>query len=177
MRWHKAGESAFNVFWSPVFQSLSPVLICIADQNQDSSIVLQDAADPDRQIILNDRPAAVAIDDTVPLLSVGGILQSHQRLYRVKGQAATTLADLRQGSDVLIGAFDNGWTLRLTQPLRFHFVNNPQMLQLWIEDRQKGTRWVRDLTKVSDNRPYIDYAIVARYLDPMTNNVVVVAAG
>ena len=38
----------------------------------------------------------------------------------------TTLTDLREHSIALIGAYNNQWTLRLLQPLRFHFLPDPQ---------------------------------------------------
>jgi hypothetical protein len=38
----------------------------------------------------------------------------------------TTLTDLREHSIALIGAYNNQWTIRLLEPLRFHFLPDPQ---------------------------------------------------
>src|SRR5258708_20587743 len=77
----------------------------------------------------------IIIDDVSPLVNVAGLLRTYGKTYRVLGEASTSLTDLRRGPSVFIGAFDNGWTLRLTSPLRFHFANDKDMAHLWIEDR------------------------------------------
>jgi hypothetical protein len=51
-------------------------------------------------------------------------LQPGEKPCIVKGEGATNLEDLRTGPAVSIGAFDNAWTLRLTNQLRFHFADN-----------------------------------------------------
>ncbi len=72
-----------------------------------------------------------------------------------------------------------GWTLRLTSPLRFHFANDPEMTQFWIEDRANPGKhgWVLDRSVQQQTGTYKDYAIVARLIDPNTDQYVVVAAG
>jgi hypothetical protein len=42
----------------------------VADQNQYSTIVLRDAADPNRRTTLNDSMVAVIIDDVSPLVNI-----------------------------------------------------------------------------------------------------------
>ena len=98
--------------------------------------------------------------------------------YRVLPESTTTLTDLRRGPSVFIGAFDNGWTLRLTAPLRFHFVNEPSMAKLWIEDRDHPEKreWLLDRLQ-QKTEDYKDYAIVARFVAPDTDQLSVVAAG
>ena len=171
--------SAAQEFWNPFTKPGEPVLFCIADQNQYSTITLRDAADPQRTITLDDKLLTVVIDDVSSLIGIAGILQHSGRAYRVQGQSATSLTDLRRGPSVLIGAYDNNWTLRLTSPLRFHFANNPEMTRYWIEDRTNpGAReWVLERSQQLQTETYRDYAIVARFLDPNTDRFVLVAAG
>ena len=76
----------------------------------------------------------------------------------------------------LIGAFDNIWTLRVTQKLRFGFESkNGEAL---IVDRKSGdkttwaTAWDLPYQKLSK-----DYAIVARIHDNTTGQPVIIAAG
>jgi hypothetical protein len=159
-------------------KSPEPVLFCIADQNQYVTLRLRDAADPARETTLTDSMVTVIIDDVSPLVNLAGMLRSDGQTYRVLGESTTSLTDLRRGPSVFIGAFDNGWTLRLTSPLRFHFANDPQMTKFWIEDRQNpGTQeWVLDRSQ-QQTGVYKDYAIVARFLDPNTDQFVIVAAG
>lgn len=177
--WQMFRSSPITDFWQPFVKSEEPILFCIADQIHISTITLRDAADPQRQQTLNDQMTTVIIDDITPLVDIAGLLQVHGKPYKVKGEAATTLTDLRQGPSIFIGAFDNNWTLRATRPLRFHFANNTDLSQFWIEDRQNPLRrnWLLDRTVQQGTGTYKDYAIVARFIDPDTDRPVVVAAG
>jgi hypothetical protein len=176
--WPALHPTAMEQFWAPFVKSQDPVLFCIADQSQYSTINLRDAANPLRQTTLNDHMITVIIDDVSPLVNIAGLLQTYGRTYRVQGETATTLTDLRRSPSVFIGAYDNSWTLRLTAPLRFHFANNAEMTRFWIEDRNNPSRqdWLLERSR-QDTGTYKDYAIVARFLDPNTDRFVVVAAG
>jgi hypothetical protein len=177
--WQRFRSSPIDDFWRPFVSSDAPILFCIADQSHFSTITLRDAGDPQRQSVLNDRMISVIIDDVSPLVDIAGMLQVHGKSYQVKGEASTTLTDLRQGPSVFIGAFDNNWTLRATGPLRFHFANNAEMSKFWIEDRQDPSlkTWLLDRSVQQETGSYKDYALVARFTDPDTDRPVVVAAG
>jgi hypothetical protein len=176
--WPALHPAPIEQFWAPFVKSPDPVLFCIADQSQYSTINLRDAANPLRQTTINDHMITVIIDDVSPLVNIAGLLQTYGRTYRVQGETATTLTDLRRSPSVFIGAYDNSWTLRLTAPLRFHFANNAEMTRFWIEDRNNPSRqdWLLERSR-QDTGTYKDYAIVARFLDPNTDRFVVVAAG
>ncbi len=165
-------------FWEPFAKSPEPTLFCIADQVQYGNIRLRDAADPEHETTLPDNMVTVIIDDLNPLVNIAGTLRTFGRTYRVLGESTATLTDLRRSPSVFIGAFDNGWTLRLTSPLRFHFVNEPSMSKLWIEDRlhPEKREWVLDRLQ-QRTEDYKDYAIVARFVPPDTDELSVVAAG
>lgn len=177
--WQMFRHSPIEDFWQPFMKSEEPILFCIADQIHFSTITLRDAADPQRQNTLNDQMVTVIFDDVSPLVDIAGMLQVQGKPYKVKGEATTTLTDLRQGPSIFIGAFDNSWTLRATSPLRFHFANNADMSQFWIEDRQNPSRrtWLLDRTVQQGSGTYKDYAIVARFINPDSDHPVVVAAG
>jgi hypothetical protein len=177
--WYASRPSALQQFWQPFVKSAEPVLFCIADQSQYSTIKLRDAADPQRETTLSDSMVTIIIDDVSPLVNVAGMLRTYGKTYRVLGEASTSLTDLRRSPSIFIGAFDNSWTLRLTAPLRFHFANDRDMTQFWIEDRANPGRhsWVLDRSQQQKTGTYKDYAIVARFIDPNTDRFVVVAAG
>jgi hypothetical protein len=88
------------------------------------------------------------------------------------------LNDFRNGPVVLIGAFNNAWTMRLDTQLRFTFERDAVSRIPYIRDRLNPSRtsWKSD-----DNLPYSkftgDYAIVSRFVDPRTERAVVVVAG
>jgi hypothetical protein len=176
--WQMFHDSPLDEFWKPFIKSEEPILFCIADQSHFSTITLRDAADPNRQNTLSDQMISVIIDDISPLVNIAGMLQVNGKPYKVKGEATTTLTDLRQGPAIFIGAYDNNWTLRATGPLRYHFANDAAMSQFWIEDRQNPSRrWLVDRAVQQETGTYKDYAIVARFIDPNTDRPVVVAAG
>jgi hypothetical protein len=176
--WRSQDDRAFKEFWRPMLSSGGPILFCVADQSQYSTMTLRSAADPSRQHTITDTITAVVIDDVTPLVNIAGLLHSNQRSYRVKNEASTTLTDLRQNPTVLVGAFDNAWTLRETADLRFHFANREDMSRLWIEDRANPGKldWLLDRSE-QQKGVYKDFAIVARFIDPNTDQLVIVVAG
>ena len=177
--WQARHLSGFDFFWRPVFTSNDPLLLCIADQLQYSGISLRDAAQPSHQVQLKDNLTAVVIDDVNAIMKVGGILQSSGKKYTVKGEGVTDLIDLRAGPTIFVGAFDNAWTLRLTNPLRFHFANNAEMTQFRIVDNSLPgqARWMVDRTVQMTTNNYRDYAIIARFTDTNTGKLEVIIAG
>jgi hypothetical protein len=177
--WFSSRQTALRQFWGPFIRTPEPILFSIADQRQYSTLRLRDAADPQKETTLNDSMVTIIIDDVSPLVNIAGLLRTYGKNYRVLGEGSTTLTDLRRGPSVFIGAFDNGWTLRLTGPLKYHFANNPEMSRFWIEDRTNPTKrdWSLDRSVQQQTGTYKDYAIVARLVDPNTEQFVVIAAG
>jgi hypothetical protein len=176
--WRGSRPTMLREFWAPFVKTPEPALFCIADQVQYANIRLRDAGDPQKEITLPDTMVTVIIDDLNPLVNIAGTLRSYGKSYRVLGESTTSLTDLRRNPSIFIGAFDNTWTLRLTSALRFHFVNDPTMSQLWIEDREHPEKreWLLERTQ-QKTEDYKDYAIVARFLPPDTDQYAVVAAG
>src|SRR5262249_33711384 len=81
---------------------------------------------------------------------------------------------------VLVGAFNNEWTMRLDKGLRYIFEREGNLPDgpLLIRDREKPSEapW-----RVDDRLPYNqvaeDYAIVSRVVNPLTEKIVVTVAG
>ncbi len=176
--WELSRPPVLKQFWEPFINSPNPALICVADQSQFSTIRQRDAADPSHEITLPDSMVALIIDDVSPLVNVAALLRTYGKTSRVLAESNTTLTDLRRGPVVFIGAYDNIWTLRLTSPLHFHFANDATMNKLWIEDRSNpgNHKWMMDRT-TQQTGTYSDYAIVARFVDPNIEQLVVVSAG
>ncbi|MBB6142904.1 hypothetical protein HNQ77_000848 [Silvibacterium bohemicum] len=177
--WRSARRTPFEFFWEPMLTSGDPILICVADQKQYSTIALRDANDQSRQTILPDNLIAVVYDDLSPTVKIAGILQANGKKYSLRSESTTNLTDLRGGPTVFVGAFDNTWTLRLVKPLRYHFANDPAMTRLGIVDANAPTamRWFVDRTQQMATNNYRDYAIVARFTDPTTGKLAVISAG
>ena len=177
--WRQNQSFAFAEFWDPILNSTEPVLFCVADQTQYTAITLRDAGDPARQVTLKDNLTAVVIDDLSTIIKIASVVQTSGKRYTLRGEDATSLMDLRNGPSVIIGAFDNVWTLRMLRPLRFHFANNPEMTMFSIVDTaQPGqTHWAVDRGQQFATNNYRDYAIVARFTDETTGKPTLVAAG
>ena len=177
--WRQQKHAASSEFWGPILASNEPVLFCVADQPEYTALALRDADEPANQVILNEKVTAVIIDDLSTITKVAGVLQSGGKRYTVRGEGTTSLTDLRNGPSIILGAFDNAWTLRLLRPLRYHFANNPTMTVFSIVDSTapQKSRWVVDRAQQIATGVYMDYAIVARFTDPTTGKPTLIAAG
>src|ERR1700739_962218 len=176
--WMHQRRSAFAEFWRPILDSSDPVLFCVADQTEYKAVALRDADNPSRVVTLQDTVTAVIIDDLGTITKVAGVLQTAGKRYTLRGENETSLTDLRSGPSVMVGAFDNAWTLRLTRPLRFHFANTPEMSKFSIVDATQPRKvWTVDRTLQLATNNYRDYAIVARFTDNTTGKLTLIAAG
>jgi hypothetical protein len=177
--WPQSPRTVLDEFWNPVLSASAPVLVCIGQPPE--------GAKPDdmrrgaKQSVSDyiHTTDHIALSDGIALADLAGFLTNRGKIYRVQGSAATSLTDLRQGSDILIAGFDNSWTMRAVEPLRFHFVHTsskPEIVS--IQDREDPTRmdW-----SINNDMPYSsvtqDFAIIARFVNPVTDQTEVVAAG
>jgi len=163
--------SNFERFWAPIASSRSPVTYCLGEP----------AAAPAPQSALSqDAPVRIAgrlvVSDVVTLARTIVPLVPRHGAFRVLPASETSFAQLREGPIVLIGAFDNVWTLRITEKLRFGFgVRNG--LQMVIDRKNpKQASW--GLTGPLTYRNLVtDYAIVARIRDNLTGQPVIIVGG
>jgi hypothetical protein len=175
-------ETALDRFWNPVFRSHSTVLLCIPNP----STIPQ--PDPNAPIDIASVPAPTTVgelleqdsmrfSDALVLSKLTAFLASRGAAYRIRRTGATAFEDLRDGPVVLIGSFNNAWTLRLGDQLRFSFARDDN--RSYIRDRQNPSnrewgngRASTPLANVPEN-----YGIISRVLDPATGRFVVTAAG
>src|SRR6202041_2970831 len=122
--WHVSRPPVLKQFWEPFVNSPNPVLICVADQSQYSTIRLRDAADPSHEITLPDTMVALIIDDVSPLVNVAALLRTYGKTSRVLAEANTNLTDFRRAPSIFIAALYNISMFRLSPPLRSHFAND-----------------------------------------------------
>ncbi|HUI58527.1 MAG TPA: hypothetical protein VLY04_26325 [Bryobacteraceae bacterium] len=119
----------------------------------------------------------LALGDTMCLLRLVTVFEKRGKPYSIRGGASTSFSDLREHPAILIGAFDNEWTLRAVGQLRYTFYKDFQGLEV-VRDRDHPEKsdW-----KLINSWPYWeianDYAIVSRVFDRTTDRMVVIAAG
>ena len=95
----------------------------------------------------------------------------------VVAASSTEFTQLREGPFVLIGAYDNIWTMRVTQDLPFGFEYDNNRNRILVDrksdpKRSWSLRWEVPHTKLAQ-----DYAIIARIHDKVTGQAVIVLAG
>jgi len=171
-----ASDGALGDFWNPVLQSPGPVLVCIGEPD-----LLAPARAENGEGSISDHiyfaPDRVKLSDANALFRLAEFLGSKGKPARLQAAGTTTLTDLRQGPIVLVAGFDNPWTLRIEQSLRYQFGTTADHTTAWIEDRNNPSRdWFVDF-KEKYSQLTQDYALVARFSDPTTGQPVVIAAG
>jgi hypothetical protein len=104
---------------------------------------------------------------------LSGMLERSGVTPQLESSATTPLTELREHTVILLGGYNNQWTLRLIEPLRFHFVPNAD--EVIVDRMQPQAHWSRD-----GSLPYSsadDYALIARFRDASTDGWVIVFAG
>jgi hypothetical protein len=145
---------------------------------QGASVATQANAESGPTVLDVMKGDGVAFSDAVAMARLTGLFRENHKKYDIRKGPAFTLNDFRKGPVVLIGAFNNPWTIRLETQLRFTFEKDPAGRVPVIRDRLNPSKvnWKGD-----DNLPYSkftgDYAIVSRFVDPRTERAVVVVAG
>jgi hypothetical protein len=179
------GTTALDRFWGPVLASPSPLLLCIAGRpahpqpnaaNAQSAPASTDAGAMTYGELL--RRNRTPFSDALALSAITGYLGSQGKQYRVRQTGDTALDDLRDGPAVLIGAFNNAWTMRLLSQARFSFAAEGDTHYIRDRDNPASRKWKLEtsLTAPVSSFPE-DYALISRVLDPTTGRLVVVAAG
>jgi hypothetical protein len=170
-------------FWAPVLQSANTTTFCLGEpaKNIDSASVDDYNApvnkpEPEKLYVRLHYSGNLSLADVITLTRTVAALESHHKPFRVVPASEATFPELREGPIVLIGAFDNIWTLRVTQKLRFGFVSRDGVALLVDRKSSQATSWATawDLPYEKLSR---DYAIVARIHDQTTGQPVIIAAG
>jgi len=191
--------TAFDLFWSPVLENSRPVLICTgsnrvyllseeARARYRKGHPLTEEGTPNLEILVpKEDLKSLTGQDFVPVhdtyLTVGdasataelsSLLTGRKHAFDLRFGSDLSFGDLRGGSAILIGAFNNSWTLNMTNDLRYAFSegDTPAM---HVQDRTDPSRswW----PKIANGRFSEDYAIVSRILDSKTGNVLFTIAG
>jgi hypothetical protein len=175
-------DQAVEDFWQPMTAGPATVTFCLGEPARDSSgdtdpaqtIKHPKLAEP---LYFRLRQSGLfALADVITLTRMTDVLERQKKSFRVSAASEASFSQLREGPAVLIGAFDNLWTMRLTRDLRFGFDSIDG--NAFIVDRRSSTKttwfmaWDLPYEKLAR-----DYAIVARYRDSLTGQPVVIAAG
>ncbi len=184
-------------YWAPVINAQGAALICLAqpktynfkggtqraldlwfdNPGENASAPAEIASVPLSEFV-SVWERYTGLGDAQALARVTALFGAKSKRFQVRGGKSVSLTDLRDKPAVLIGAWSNQWTLRLTGELRYYFETDHGIHAEVVRDRQhpEKNEW-----KVVNAWPYwripADYAIVTRVLNPTTEQTVVVAAG
>jgi hypothetical protein len=175
--------SNIDRFWEPVVSSANPATFCLGEpaKNLDTESINDFEApvsppQPEKLYVRLHYSGNLALADVITLTRTAANLEISHKTFRVVPASEASFAQLREGPIVLIGAFDNIWTLRVTQKLRFGFESKDGVATLVDRKSPKPTSWATawDLPYEKLSR---DYALVARIHDSTTGQPVIIAAG
>jgi hypothetical protein len=199
---HVASEkSAAEQFWNPVFATPQSVLICLAapvvyrptdalyakyasthpgtfqtELDKTNNVL---PLDPQQSILWSDMWSysgygVVRGGDAYAAVSVSGLLGRIGKPSQLRIGTNYSYADLRNSPAVVVGAFNNKWTMHITWSLRYQFLE--QNGQFLIQDRtNSGQVWGEHYGK--NGEVIDDAAIVARLLDSGTGQFIIIVAG
>ncbi|MGC9198554.1 MAG: hypothetical protein ACP5E5_06385 [Acidobacteriaceae bacterium] len=198
---NKQQKSAMDQFWEPMFNTRQPILICLAKPvvyrpTQDLYHRYQIShpgsfsteadrtsqplpLDSNEKISWSDLYQAsdygVALGDAYAAINLSMLLGQLGKPSQVRiGNSYISYEDLRSSPSVVVGAFDNKWTLQLTSNLHFSFVEDADdfsIRELAASHRVWRTQYN------AQGQPVEDYALIARLLNSTTGQFTVAVAG
>ncbi len=186
-------ERALRAFWSPAFRNTRPVLIYtgtnvvyrlspeflskyreshhLANKGPEFVVDLGPNQTLGAKDLLSSSNAYVTTGDVSACAAIITMLVRRNKPYEMRYASDISPGDVRAAPTVLIGAFNNPWTLNVTDSLRYTFERGDS-----IQDRlDKKRAWTVHLNP--DGSTTDDYAIVTRLLNSDTGQILITAAG
>ena len=164
--------SNMDRFWEPITATSSRVTYCLGVPTE--SVDLQSKTIP---ATAAGESGSLNVYDVITLARSITPLVPKNGEFRVLAGPETGFAQLREGPFVLIGAFDNPWTMRITQDLPIGFEYDSSHVRE-VVDRKSVPRKIWTLQwQVPAKSLAQDYAVVARIHDQVTGEPVIILAG
>ncbi len=176
-----------DLFWKPVLDTPGPVLVAVGDHPNGPPTL--PAADGTSSTVTpvpsSDSSQTVPFADTVTIARVVGALEARNKQVLIRRGSSSSFSDLREGAVVLIGAFNNEWSLRLTRQLRYSLAMDPDKHLIYIRDAKNpasrtwswATNQPREPVTGANSPKLQDFALISRIRDSETGHVVVVVGG
>jgi hypothetical protein len=186
-----------DLFWRPVLQDRSQAVICIEQplrifrftgprRNELNEKMVGDqqippATDKVREETLvklselqPTGPAYFSYGDLMTTARISEMFARNGKNYEILGDRLTTYHDLRGRPAVLLGQFNNQWTLGLTSGLRYYLDKDNVRYEYQIRDRQQPDKIIASAAR---DRREQDFVIISRILDVATEKTVVAVVG
>jgi hypothetical protein len=181
----RSRNSATQEFWRPLLDSSGAVLVCMGEVYA-SEIDIKPNGSRNRfdlPVAWTGPPrpgspfAVASIRDSIALANLAAWLKEQRKSYVIQGAAATTFSTLGKGPAVLVGAFSNDWTIRLSDQLRYHFDMDPSTGEAWIADREKPSEKLGLRIRGMAPPQADEYSLISRVYDPTTHQTILAVAG
>jgi hypothetical protein len=166
-------ESALDSFWRPVLVDPQPILLCAAKSPFSPSQPLAAGQQDSNR-------AGIAWADVITLTRLALLVQGKKHPLQLRREDRASFGELQQSATILIGAFNDAWTMRLSDVGRYGFEHDGT--KYWIVDRQNqaARQWGIDLDKRNSEGKldlHEDFAIVSRVLNQRTGKMLVTVGG
>jgi hypothetical protein len=179
--------TAQELFWKPVLETPGSVFLGVGDVPNGPPTLSVPTGEQDYPIpIVQKTPSQIVpFGDAVTIARVVGTLESRGKNVIIRREGASSFSDLREGAVVLVGAFNNEWSLRLTRPLRYSLALDSDKHLIYIKDAKNpdsrswswATNLPRDHQGTAGHAPLQDYALISRIWNSETGHVVIVIGG
>lgn len=157
-------------FWEPITTTSSRVTYCLGEPRTSPDSEQFEARGAHAY-------GGLDVSDVITLARSIVPLVPRNSSFRVVAASATEFTQLREGPFVLIGAYDNAWTMRVTQDLPFGFEYDNNRVRRVVDRKSAEKRFWYLNWEVPNTKLAQDYAIVARIHDKVTGQPVIVLAG
>jgi hypothetical protein len=164
-------RSALDQFWRPVVAPGGNVILCVGGTG------LRISADPANRI---GGGLLVALWDAETLARLAGLIQAKGASLELLGEDRATFDDFQQAPAVLIGAYNDAWTLRLMEKMRFTFQRDGSLQYIADRDHPGSRNWSIDLTRTDSQGHSLlkeDFAVISRVANPRTGRITITVAG
>jgi hypothetical protein len=191
-------NSALKEFWAPALAAQQPVLFCLSNgvtyrPNQRlyekyqrehpgtfTTITEKDnkplPLDPGEKITFGDLELitewGITRGDLETAFKLAAFFGKIGKPVDLRVETEYSFRDLRGSPAVLIGAFNNEWTMNLVSDLRYKFIEKEGIR---IQDQGPPERFWPQLP--GQSLQSVDYAIISRLIDPKTGQFTVIVGG
>jgi len=178
-----------KLFWDPLLKSPNPVLLCVGGMrpspNDPNAPGPPITSKPSREMEADTSSApkmpVLSLEDAVSLTNLSGLMLIQAKPFNISTDSDATYEYLQKGPVILIGAYDNDWTMHFSRSMRYYFIDDQNGYQ-WIADRKNpetklGLHSFGVNPQDFDRVPRQDYALVGRLLDPETKQPTILVAG
>ncbi len=188
-RFHHLPEQ--ELFWRPLLDAPGPVLLAVGDVPDGPPTVSpfgvseEEGKDGPLPTVHTAASSNVPFADMVTIARIVGLLQAHGKKTLIRSENASSFSDLREGPVVLVGAFNNEWSLRLTHRLRYSLALDADNHLVYIKDQKapasRAWSWRTDQSREHHHgasAPVLhDYALISRIWNSDTGHVLIAVGG